>query len=314
MTISSVYTQRHRVIAAAGLVLSTLIFSGFFIAARHGTRAGLSSLDLLTLRYAVPGLVLLPAVLGRGPIAFGGIGWRRAVVLALLGGVPYGFSIIVGLRLSTAAHGAVLSSGATTIAAVLLTWLMLGERPAAGAAIGVPLTLGGLVLVVDPGSWASSGSSMWAGDLLLTVGAVLYGLVTVLLQMWRVGPVPAAAVMNVLSAAVWLPCYAALTGFRPLLVAPIGELVGQSLYLGVLAGGVAVMLYAHGVRVIGPSLSAQFTVLIPAFGALLAVALLGERLAVLQWAGIAAVVLGIFAAAVSPRAALTSAGAATDAR
>lgn len=155
---------------------------------------------------------------------------------------------------------------------------------------------------------------MWAGDLLLTVGAVLYGLVTVLLQMWRVGPVPAAAVINVLSAAVWLPCYAALTGFRPLLVAPIGEVVGQSLYLGVLAGGVAVMLYAHGVRVIGPSLSAQFTVLIPAFGALLAVALLGERLAMLQWAGIAAVVLGIFAAAVSPRAALTTAGAATDAR
>lgn len=117
-----------------------------------------------------------------------------------------------------------------------------------------------------------------------------------------------------LSAPVWLPFYAALTGFRPLLVAPVGGLIGQSLYLGVLAGGVAVMLYAHGVRVIGSSLSAQFTVLIPAFGALLAVSLLGEHLAVAQWAGIAAVVLGIFAAAFSPRPALATTGTATDAR
>jgi drug/metabolite transporter (DMT)-like permease len=313
MTTPCAYARRDHVVAAGGLLLSTLIFSGFFIAAGHGTRAGLSSLDLVTLRYAVPGLVLLPAVLGRGPTAFAGLGWRRAVVLTLLGGIPYGFSIIAGVTLSTAAHGAVLSSGVTTVAALLLTWLMLGERPRAGAVIGVPLTLAGLVLVVDPGSWSSSGG-MWVGDVLLTAGAVSYGLVTVLLQVWRISPVPAAAVMNVLSAAVWLPCYAALTGFRPLLTAPVEELIGQSLYLGVLAGGVAVMLYTHGVRVIGPSLSAQFQVLIPAFGALLAAGLLGERLAVAQWAGIAAVVLGIFAAAFNPRAAFPIAEAATDAR
>jgi drug/metabolite transporter (DMT)-like permease len=313
MTIPCTYTRRDHLLAAGGLLLSTLIFSGFFIAAGHGTRAGLSSLDLVTLRYAVPGLLFLPAVLGRGPAAFAGVDRRRAAVLTLLGGLPYGLSIIAGVRLSSAAHGAVLSSGVTTVATVFLTWGMLGERPAAGAVIGVPATLAGLILVVDPGSW-SNNPGMWMGDVLLTAGAVSYGLVTVLLQTWRVGPVPAAAVMNVLSAVVWLPCYAVLTGFRPLVSAPAGELIGQSLYLGVLAGGVAVMLYAHGVRVIGPSLSAQFQVLIPAFGALLAAALLGERLTVAQWAGIAAVVLGIFAAAFSPRAALAAVRAAANTR
>lgn len=224
------------------------------------------------------------------------MGRARGVALTLSGGGRTPSPVLVGLYFSSAVHGAVINPGLTPIASVLLSRAILDERPPLGAVVGIPVTLVGIVLVAGAGLW-SRGSGTWVGDAILAASAVFYGLVTVLLRRWRIAPVPATAAINMLSAVVWVPCYDVLTGLRPLLAAPIEETIGQAIFLGGFAGGVAGLLYVHGIHVLGPSQAAQFQALVPVFGTLLAAGLLGEHLSMLQWTGIAAVVIGMLTAA-----------------
>jgi len=63
----------------------------------------------------------------------------------------------------------------------------------------------------------------------------------------------------------------------------------------------AVLLYLEGIRGLGPSQAAVISTLEPLFTIALAAVVLGERLAPIQWAGAALVLLGVVYAEVSAR-------------
>jgi drug/metabolite transporter (DMT)-like permease len=287
-------------IAVGGALLAMLIFGGNFVAGRHGALAGLGPADLVALRFAVAGLLFAPFLLRHGLRHLGGIGWPRGATLTVLGGAPYICLAMAGLHFAPAAHGAVLNPGMTTVAGVLLSLIMLGERPAPGAVVGIPVALIGLGLVAGAGLW-SAGSDTWLGDTILAATGVSYALFTVLLRKWRIAPLAATAAVNVLSAVIWLPCYAALTRFQPLLAVPIAESIGQAVFQGAFAGGLAVFLYLRAVAALGPSQAVLFPALVPVFGALLAACLLGEPLSAPQGIGIGAVCAGMLTAVWRPR-------------
>jgi drug/metabolite transporter (DMT)-like permease len=125
---------------------------------------------------------------------------------------------------------------------------------------------------------------------------VLWALFTVAARRWRVDPLPATAAVWVL-ALPYVPIYAALAGPR-LLVAPRGEVVFQALFQGLGVAIVALALYAWAIRVLGDGPAALFMPLIPVFGVLLGVAVLGEVPAAVQVVGMAGVTLGMAVAAV----------------
>ncbi|MBV1798314.1 hypothetical protein [Siccirubricoccus sp. G192] len=58
--------QRSHRAAVAGGVLAMLLFSGNFVASRHGLQNGLSVPDLVLLRYAVAGPLFLVLLLRIG--------------------------------------------------------------------------------------------------------------------------------------------------------------------------------------------------------------------------------------------------------
>ena len=58
--------RRRRIAAFGGLVLAMFMFGGYFVAGRHGAVAGLTSQDLVALRYVLPGLVFVPLLLKWG--------------------------------------------------------------------------------------------------------------------------------------------------------------------------------------------------------------------------------------------------------
>jgi len=286
------FTRRDRIVATGGLVLATFIFGANFVGGRQGALAGLSASDLVTIRVAISALLFAPVLLTSSLKNLGGIGWLRGMTLTALGGAPYFFVVVAGLQFAPANHAVVLSPGLTAISGVALSRLILGERPPRRALIGMPPLLAGLVLVAGGGQWIA-GSLTWIGDFLLAATGVAYGIFTVLLRRWRVAPVPATAAICLLSAIIWLPGYAVLGNGASLLSASIAEIAGQAILQGVLAGGLAVMLYTRAVAVLGSSRVAIFPVLVPAFGTLLAAAVLGEHLTATQWLGIAVVVGGM---------------------
>jgi drug/metabolite transporter (DMT)-like permease len=287
-------------LAVAAGVTATLLYGGQFVVSRWSIQRTLSVWDLAALRFATAGLLLLPVVLRHGVAGAAGIGWRRAVVLAVCAGAPYTLLLYGGLALAPAADGAVIITGATPVISAALVWLWFGERPWPARLAGLALIVVGLVLVGWPGMAAGAGTRTWLGDLLFAVDAFLWGGYTVLARRWQVDPLRATAVVWTLALA-YLPVYLALAGGR-LLAAPRGEVLFQALYQGVGVAIVALALYSHAIRALGASAASLFMPLVPVFGTLLAIPVLGELPAPVQLAGIALVSLGMAVAATPRRA------------
>ncbi len=297
------YTRRQRALAVAGVLLATMIFGGAFASGRHGALAGLNPADLVTLRYIAAGLVFAPWMLREalrgGRAGAARIGWGRGVVLAFFGAAGNALVVMIGVNLSPANHGAVLNPGMTPIYGVALGVWLLAERPPAGAVVGIPLALAGLVLVGGE-SFRVTGMATWPGDVVLALSGSLWALFTVLVRKWRIAPWPATATINALSALAWIPAYGLVTGFRPLLAAQPSELIGQALVLGVAHASLAVLLWARGIAVLGATRTLMFPALVPVWGTLLAWALLGEALTPLQWLGVGVVSVGMLVTAARP--------------
>lgn len=286
-------------LAAAAGVVAMLLYGGQFVVSRWSIQRTLSMWDLAALRFATAGLLLLPVVLPRGAAGAAGLGWGRAVVLAVCAGAPYTLLLYGGLALAPAADGAVIITGATPVISAALVWLWFGERPWPARLGGLALIVAGLVLVGWPGLSGRAGAWTWLGDLLFAVDAVLWGLYTVLARRWHVDPLRATAMVWVL-ALTYVPFYVALAGTR-LLSAPRAEVLFQALYQGVGVAIVALALYSWAIRLLGASAASLFMPLVPVFGTLLAIPVLGEIPAPVQLVGILAVTAGMALAAVPRR-------------
>jgi drug/metabolite transporter (DMT)-like permease len=297
---ASVLPSRTRIaLAVIAGVAAMLIYAGQFVLSRWSFQRTLSLWDLATLRFAVAGLLALPIVLRHGLAGAAGVGWRRAAVLAVSAGGPYTLILYAGLTLSPAAHGAVIIPGATPVVSTMLVWLWLREWPRPGNLAGLALIVAGLVLVGWPGL-GDAGDRTWAGDLLFVAAGILWALFTVLTRRWQIDPVRGTAMVWLLALA-YVPIYALAVGTRPLLDAPRAEVVGQALYQGVGVAIVALVLYAWAIRVLGSSFASLFMPLIPLFGVLLGIPVLGEIPTPLQLLGMLAVSVGMGIASILAR-------------
>jgi drug/metabolite transporter (DMT)-like permease len=270
-----------------------LLYAGQFVVTRWSIQRTLSLWDLAALRFTVAGLLLLPLVLRLGIRDAAGVGWGRALLLATAAGAPYTLVLFAGLTFAPAAHGAVIIPGLTPVIALALGWWWFGERPSAVTAVGLAAIVAGLVLV----GWPSlgGGDGVWLGDVLLIVAGVLWALFTALARRWRVDPVRGTAMVWVIALA-YVPVYGLLAGDR-LAAAPRGEVVFLAVYQGLGVAVGALSFYAWAIRVLGASVASLFMPLIPVFGVLLGVPVLGEVPAAVQWVGIAAVSAGLIMAA-----------------
>jgi drug/metabolite transporter (DMT)-like permease len=207
--------------------------------------------------------------------------------------------LFAGLTFAPAAHGAVIIPGVTPVVAIVLAWWWFGQRPRVTTGLGLAGIVIGLVLVGWPG--LSGHDQKWLGDVLFVVAGMLWALFTVLARRWHVDPLRGPAMVWV-TALAYVPVYGLAAGGR-LAQAPLGEVLFQAVYQGLGVAVGALTLYAWAIRVLGSSVASLFMPLVPIFGVLLAVPVLGELPSAVQWAGIAAVSAGMVLAAARPTAA-----------
>jgi drug/metabolite transporter (DMT)-like permease len=276
-----------------------VLFSGNFACARHGLENGLSVADLVLIRYGVSGPLCLLILRW---IGFGGVTDGRALVLTLLGGVPYFLLTAGALAFTSAAHGSILNPGGTMVFAPLLAWLFLGDRPGAGVVAGVAILAVGLLMIGGEGLLEGAGGGRaWIGDLLLLWSGFDWALFGVLMRRWRLDGLRTACVMGACSI-LWLPVHLLVFGLGGIPGAP-GAAAIQAGYQGVVNGLLAVVLYSRAVAALGPSRGALLPPLVPALGVFWAWLLLGERVSALRVAGMATVMVGMLVGALwRPRA------------
>jgi len=265
------------------------VYATNFIAARYSVGHGLTSLDLAALRFSVSGLVMLPTFVRLGMRDLGGLGWPRAVALSCLAGSPYVLVFFLGLTLAPASHGAVLNPGIVP-SVVFVGLVVLGrQRFTAARALALVVIVAGLVLVT--GSSFSLRGPVLAGDALLFLTGISWGLFTLFARVWDVRPLQAAAIVSVLSM-IYLPVYLVFfyKGFASVSALHI---LSQAAFQGLAMSLTALYLLTFAIRRLGAQLASLFSPLIPVMTTLLAVPLLGEVPTPSQWAGVALVVVGM---------------------
>lgn len=228
-------------------------------------------------RCAVALLVLAPFVLRPA--------WRlrrsirphlpRLAILGLLGitvaqGAPY----VAARTVSATTIG--LLAAFVPLLTLVLSALLLGERPRMLTILGALLSLAGIALLFGGGDvTVLARQGIGPGEALMLLSCLSYAAYGVLLKRWSL-PVPTWP-------SVYLQMTFAALFYLPFLLAapvqvPSAAGLGLILYAGVMASAIASALWMYGIAAIGPSRMTNFTNLVPPLTVAAAVAFLGEPL------------------------------------
>ncbi len=290
--------------AAAGIAAGCLMSLGAplsFAAARGAMlNDGLTPSDLILLRYLVAGPLMLRVLIYFGVSDLAGLGWRRGVIFAALGGPSFTLLQTAGLAFAPLAHGGVITPAAVAIISTVLATVMLHERPGLVRLAGSGLLLVGIVLIGWDGLRAASGQKVWLGDLLFLAAAVAWALFSVLVRRWRVDALRAITVVSTLSALVTVPVYLATIGTAHILALPRDALLTQGLVQGGMHGVLATLGFTHAIWALGVSRAVFFAAVVPVVSVLIGIPLLHEIPSLQQWFGVGLATAGLLAAILLP--------------
>ena len=281
------------------LSLAASIWGGMFVFVRIAM-AELTPVPLVWLRYLTAVLALY---------AFGqsrGVSWhidrRDWGLVFLVGFIGHTLSIVTqetGTMLTSAQMGSIITA-ATPAFMVVFARLLLGEALTPGRILSVVLaTFGVLCIVAGPADVELSG---WLGGLSLTIAAITWALMSVLLKRLAQYPPVVVTLYGVLVALVMLAPYslwwlAQADWDGGLLSLPI---VASVLYLGLVSTTGGFCLWNQGLLLMDASVAGLFFFLQPVVGTLLGWLCLDEPVTLWFWLGSALVVAGVLLAMKRP--------------
>jgi drug/metabolite transporter (DMT)-like permease len=229
------------------------------------------------------------------PLGIVGIGSHNALAYAALN--------------YTTATNAVLLNSVIPVLIVALSFVFLRERLSPRQALGIAISLAGVVAILSHGSWSELASlQLNRGDVLMLLSVLLWSIYTISLR-WR--PPGLSLLSFLFSIAVIgdvaiLPLYLAESALSRTVAwswQAIAALAGVGLFSSVLA----YIFWNRGVEQVGARVAGLFVHLMPVFGALLAWLFLGERLFTFHVIGIALILTGIYLTTRKARVALVPA-------
>lgn len=280
------------------LVGANLMWGGNWVTGR-ALRDAFDPITLNFWRWVVALVALapfaLPGLKGQGALLRANIGILS--LFAFLGVALFQCLVYLGLRTTTAIN-AVLINSSLPLFILLCSWILERERATRTQALGVLLSLCGILVIVSRGEPQHLlGLDVHAGDAWILAAMPVWGLYSVLLKRRpaALGGVPFLFVISVLGTLMLLPFYVAQTLLAPPPVPGAAEVAGV-LYVGLAASVVSFIFWNKGVSVVGAN-AAGFTLhLLPAFGTLLAIIFLGESFFLFHAAGIATILAGVLLA------------------
>lgn len=281
------------------LTLAALFWAGNFVLGR-AVHASIPPLTLSFGRWLIALLILLP--LGLKPLlaqrALWQPHWRRIILLALLGIAAFNSLVYLGLQSTSATNGVLLNSF-IPILIVLLGALFFRMPLNRGQLLAVLLSFAGVLLLVAHGEPARLlALDINRGDALVFAAMLAWALYTLLLRGLPAG----LDRLGLLTLLVAIGLLAILPLF--LLEYAQGQRAELNLvtlasfaYVGTLPSVLAYYFYNLGVARVGAARAGSFIHLMPAFGALLSMLLLGEAIHGYHLLGIAAILAGVLLSA-----------------
>ena len=255
-----------------GLVVASALWGGAVCGTKYAL-GGFGPVTLLAAALCAAAAVLWAALLTRGyraPRA-----WWLPVVLGLLEPALAYLGETLGLSMTSAIHGALLS-GLESALVVGLAALVLRETITVAAALAVLIALSGLIVLAGPG--ASHGTA--AGDLLVAGGVLSASLYTIVAKRFDDGSDPLALTTWQFTVAALVAAGAVAarwaTGAEPLPAHVPPRFWLAAILVGVAGYGVSFLLFNTVIARVGAAQAAVVLNLIPVFAFCGATVFLGE--------------------------------------
>jgi len=280
------------------LALANLFWSGNWIAGR-ALRDAFDPVTLNFWRWTVAAVVLapfaLPALRGKGALLR-----RHAGILLLLaftGVALFQSMVYLGLR-STLAVNAVLLNSSMPLFMLLCSWAIEREHASPRQIAGMLISLAGILVILSRGEPAALLQlELHAGDVWILLAMPVWGIYSVMLKRRppELGGIAFLFVISVAGVLMLAPLAALQAELEPPRL-PSAAAAMAVVYMGVAASVLAFICWNRGVAAVGAN-AAGFTVhLLPAFGTVLAILLLGETFQAFHAAGIAIILAGVLLA------------------
>lgn len=227
--------------------------------------------------------------------------WKMVLMLSVTGVGAFGLLLYVGLETTTALNSLLMQAAIPPLI-MLFALIFLRERTSKGQVVGVVLSLAGVLAVITEGRPADLAHvKLNPGDGMILIGVVLYAVYSLLLR-----AKPAVHPMSLL----WATFVAALALTAPFYAWELAEgrtfaltapaILGLA-YVAAFPSFLAYLFYNRGIELIGSARAGQFLHLMPVFGAVLAVFLLGEDFRGYHLVGVILIGAGIAVATFAAR-------------
>jgi drug/metabolite transporter (DMT)-like permease len=222
--------------------------------------------------------------------------WWMPVLLGLLGTVAYNSLVYRGLHDTTAVNALLLAS-ALPLLILVVSFVLFADRPARMEVAAIIISVLGVLVIAAQGSLATLLQlRINPGDVLVLAAMISFAVYSAVLRLKpAVHPLSllASTIMAGVVVLIPLACWEYNAGAR-LVVTPLS--VGSLAFAAVFPAFLSYVFYNRGVELVGAARAGQFMHLMPAFGILLAVAFLGERLHGYHGVGIVLIGTGLWLA------------------
>jgi drug/metabolite transporter (DMT)-like permease len=289
------------------LSLTALMFAGHSVVGR----LAVGEIAPMTLTCARWGLALIPLSLAargnfRRDLAVLRPRWIFIVAMGALGFTAFNALFYSAAHRTSALNLSILQ-GAIPAFVLIGARLVLGMRIGGWQAFGAFVTMVGVAAIAAQGDLARLLALAFnVGDLMMMLACVFYAGFTVgLRNRPQISGLGFLAAMAAVAFVTSIPLF----GFEiasGAFIQPTLKGLGVLLYAAFLPSLLAQIFYMRGVELIGPGRAGVYVNLVPVFGALLAVALLGEAFAPYHIVALVLVVAGIAIAQRAVRPSLAS--------
>lgn len=253
---------------------------------------------LLSLRWTGASLILLPLAWGHlkrdWPVVRSDL--PLLAMLAITGVVLNNFLLYAGLHFTTALNAALVQSISPLFVA-LWTLLLFGIPLSLTQTVGVAISMGGVIVIILRGDLSAFGQlTLNIGDVLVLLSLFVFALYSALVgRRKRVHSLSFIASVTALSVPMLVPSamIESYAGFSSTFDA---STIAAIAYIASLPSAGALLCFNRGVELIGPNRAAPFIHLMPVFGSILAITVLGEQPMLFHLAGFALVLAGVFVA------------------
>lgn len=284
----------HREYMAMGaLVAACLFWSGNFIAGRLASGI-IDPLELNLLRWILSFIILLPLV-ARGFARHWTLlrqNWLWICALGLFGIAGFNGLAYKALTLISVVN-ALLITATYPVVAVSVGALINGYRPTALQVLGSLISMGGAAFLILVGPFSGGVDENFTQGVVWMVGGVISWLIYSLLLPKRPNELPQNVVLGA-------SIFTGIAFMLPLLaIKGVGEIAFTAdsimalFYISLFASVGGFLCWSRGVAGIGPERAGQFIHLMPLFGTILAVLILGERPEWVHFVGAGFIVTGI---------------------